>query len=211
MSYYSNEKNISPGRIDGNPVAGLRHRVAICTERVLDSALKQEQQENLTLRLTNITPPGAQVPYTFISAHSTAERPIITNLTISRLEERPAFARVKCTVTIPLSVKFKDNTGQNETADSQISVNQDIIMYVPQASVFPFEVKAMASVNCPSGRYTGENTFTVTACITIITKIIAETDLLIPSYGFCPSPRAIEFEKTECADFFDLPLYPSGK
>ena len=211
MSFFSDTNNISPGRIDGSAMNGLQHRVAICAERVLDSALKQEQRENVSLVLSG-TAPTAAAPYKFINAHSTTAAATVTNLSIVRLEERPAFARVKCTVVIPLTIKYENHSGEKNEGPSEIKVDEDVIMYVPNASIFPFEIKAQASVNCPNGKFIGSTqNCTVTACITIVTKITATTDLLLPAYGFCPSPRAIEFEKAECSDFFDLPLYPSGE
>ena len=208
MSFFSDTNNISPGRIDGNATNGLQHRVAVCVERVLDSAMKQEQRENVPLVVAGANHP----PYKFIGAKSNGSQAAVTNLTISRLSERPAFARVKCTVIIPLQINYENSAGDKHEGTSEIKIDEDVIMYVPQASIFPYEIKAQASVSCPSGKFTGDTAnLTATACITIITKVTASTDLLIPSYGFCPSPRAIEFEKAECSDFFDLPLYPSGE
>jgi|GEM_PF-1541991 len=217
MSYYSDANNVSPGRVEGNPAAGLRHRVAVAVERILDSALKQEQFDNITIKLSGVRNSGNEdgkknyKKFKFISANSSAAMGVVENLSISRLEERPSFARIKCTVAVPLLVKYNNSTGEELSAQSEIKVDEDVIMYVPQASVFPFEVKAMISCNCPSGRANSEHEFTVTALITIVIKIIANTDLLLPTYGYCPSPRAVDYDKSESRDFFDLPLYPSGK
>jgi len=135
----------------------------------------------------------------------------VKDLTIDRLPQRREFARVRCIVVIPICVTFEDCNGERCSAKSQIKVPMDVIMYVPRDSIFPFEVKAVASVNCPSGRMNGENAFIVTACNMIILKITAHTDLLLPTYGFCAAPPAVDFETKECDEFFDLPLYPSGR
>jgi len=210
MSYYSNKGNISPGAIDGNALDGLRTRVSISVKRVLDSCSKQLSLENTNLVL-DCVPPALAQPCVVLSAASTQVAAYLTDLRVARLEERPCFARVRCKVTVPLKVAYKDASGDEHLADSQITLPQDIVMYVPEASVFPFEIVAVASCNCMSARFTETSTINCTACLTIIIKVVAETDLLVPTYGYCPSPKAIDFEAQVCNKFFELPLYPSGK
>lgn len=189
---------------------GLSHRVAVNVVRVLDSCLKQVSNEGTVLHLSSLSPPH-EGPLKFISAVSTQKCGMVSDLSILRLEERQSFARIKCKVTIPLRVTFEDHSCEKHTAESQIVQPLDVILYVPNASVFPFEVTAVASCNCPTGRFTDHNTCVVTSCLTVILKVTADTDLLLPTYGFCPSPSAIDFEREACGDFFELPLYPSGK
>jgi hypothetical protein len=212
MSFFNSRGGSAiPGVIDGNALSGLRHRVAVCVERVLDACTRQETAENTKLHLSNIKPKGATPPYKFISAHSMQPAACIKDLTIDRQQQRQEFARVRCMVVIPICVTFEDSKGDRCSAESKISVPIDVIMYVPRDSIFPFEVKAVASVNCPSGREAGDGAFLVTACIMIVLKITADTDLLLPTYGFCAAPPAVNFETRECDEFFDLPLYPSGR
>jgi len=151
------------------------------------------------------------LPLAFQTAKSTQIEGNVSGLKVTRLEGRPCFARIECDVTVPLKVNYRCDEGIDHMADSSITVHEDIVMYVPEASVFPFEVVASASCNAPNGRFEDDQNFTCTACITIITKVVAETDLLIPAYGFCPSPKAVDFESEVCNKFFDLPLYPSGR
>jgi hypothetical protein len=212
MSFFNSRgAGVSPGVIEGNALHGLSYRVAVCVERVLDSCMKQDTAEHTKLQLSRFDKADAKPPFKFISATSAQSTAVVTDLTITRLPERPDFARVKCLVTIPMRVTFEDADGKQCIAESETSIAEDVIMYVPKCSIFPFEVKAIASVNCPNGKPSGDNAFIVTACYTIITKITANTDLLIPTYGFCQIPRAVDFTQDECNDFFDLPLYPSGK
>ena len=227
MSFFSNAKTVRPGRIDNTSHGGPRHRVAICVQRVLDSSMKQEKCENVKLRLVQPSQPRGRnrqrdtndsvetndnhEQFKFISAQSSQLHASVEDLNITRIEDRPAFARVRCTVVIPLTVKYRDERGKIHTANSETSTRQDVILYVPQPSMLPFEIKATAAVNCPTGHFTSADTVVVTSCLTTILKVVAETDLLVPSYGYMPIPQAIEYEKNECRDYFDLPLYPSGK
>ena len=205
MSFYNERGNgVYPGQVQGNPSAGLSHRVAVSVQRVLDSCMKQETAEGVKLKLTS-------KEGNFISANQAQSSANVTDLSIARLAERPEFARIKCNVVIPMRVTLGDSKDEQTTADSSLSIAQDVILYVPKNSIFPFEIKAVAAVNCPSGKVSDENTCVVTACYTIILKVVADTDLLIPTYGFCPTPQAVDFAKDESNDFFDLPLYPSGR
>ena len=213
MSFYnSRQAAVYPGPIAGDALCGLRHRVAVSVERVLDSCIKQGTAENVRLCLCDISPPNPSPPFKFVGAHSLRPAAIVSDVSIARLKERPEFARVKCTVTIPLRVDLEDLKGEQFTAESRISVAEDVVLFVPKNSIFPFEVKATAAITdaSASGKIS-DDSVTASICYTIITKIIADTDLMIPCYGFCPTPHAVDFEKCECNEFFDLPLYPSGK
>jgi len=210
MSYYSSRDNIAPGPIEGNASDGLRTRVAISVRRVLDSCSKQLSLDSARLDLKNIKP-TVPTPYTFTSAASTQVSATITELRVTRLDERPCFARVRCNVVVPLKVLFKDSNCDEHSTDSQIAIPQDVVMYVPEASVFPYEIVAAASCNCMTGKFDNACECYVSAYLTVIIKVVAETDLLVPAYGYCPSPKAVDFEQQAGNKFFDLPLYPSGK
>ena len=56
--------------------------------------------------------------------------------------------------------------------------------------------------------YLGNNQFRMTVCVTIILKVLANVEILIPSYGFCTIPPAEEFAESVCDEFFSLPLFP---
>jgi len=82
-------------------------------------------------------------------------------------------------------------------------------MFVPGESIFPFEVLATASANAPSG-HVQNGSICITLCATAITKVVTETDLLVPTYGISIAPPSVNFREDACKEFFDLPLYPRG-
>jgi len=209
MSNYRCRDRIKAGPIHGDPLEGLCHRVTISVKRVLDSCTKKEQLDNANLVLRNIST-RAIPPFTFTSAANTQVDAGVTNLVVTRLQERPCFARIQCNVNVPLQVGFLSSSGEQFYADSDITVSEDIVMFVPEASMFPFEITAVASCNFTSGTVEGSN-MSGTACLAVITKVIAETDLLMPTYGYCAPPDAVDFEEEVCNKFFELPLYPSGR
>ena len=91
-----------------------------------------------------------------------------------------------------------------------ITVPKDVILYVPDESVIPFQLESIVNAVCVSGKFIPGETFRfdVDVCITIILKIVAKVELLIPSFGFCEIPPCEEFAESVCDDIFNLPLFP---
>ena len=211
MSFFSNfQSDKCPGAISGNPLNGLCEKVCIQAQKIFDACIKQIQLENYTLTLTEL-PSDVTYPLTFISAKSVTSAGTISALTVERLADKPGCARVQATVSIPVEVLFIDANGTEGTAQSVITVKQDVLLFVPAPSIMPYKVTAEVSAVCAEGTFNeGENTFTVNACITIILKIAIDVEILLPSYGYCAIPPAQDYSQEVCAGFFELPLYPQG-
>ena len=214
MSFYSNfQSDKCPGPITGNPLTGLTEKVCIQAEKIFDAAIKQTQVENYTLTLTDLTPENPTYPLTFVSARSLTSAATVTNLNVERQADKSC-ARVQATVSIPVEVLYTDANGVEGSATATVSLNQDVLMAVPSASIIPYTVQAVMSVVAPEGTFDGTATapsFTVSLCVTIILKIAMQVELLVPSYGYCAIPPAQEFSQEICAGFFELPLYPRSK
>lgn len=209
MSFFCNfQSDKCPGPINGNPLNGLCEKVCIQAKKVFDACMQQSQLTDIVLNLTNITPVSPTYPLTFISAKSTTQTGVISNLLIEPLAERPHSARVKCDITIPVSVAFTDAAGVEGAATSYVTVSKDVILNIPSASIMPYNVEAVVSLVSTQGTYTGENQFTIDCCASIILKIVMEVELLVPSYGYTPIPPCQEYTQEVCAGFFELPMYP---
>ena len=209
MSFFTNNAtDRCPGRINGNPVSGLCERVCIQTKKVFDACMRQTQEDGITLTLTGFTPANPAFPLTFISAKSTQTEGVITSLQIDPLPDRPRFARVQATVVVPMEVLYSDANGVPGKAQSSVTLQQDIVMYIPEPSIIPFGIEAVVSVVAPEGVTVGDSTFTVSCCVTIIMKVVMNTELLVPSYGYAAIPPCQEYSQEVCAGFFDLPVYP---
>ena len=119
---------------------------------------------------------------------------------------------MQATVTVPIEVLYTDANGVAGSATSEMSFDQDIVMYVPEPSIIPFDVVAVVSVVCPDGTYVEGDTpaFTVSGCVTIISKVIMTVELLVPSYGYPVIPKCHEYANDVCSGFFDLPIYPGN-
>ncbi|MBR2330205.1 MAG: hypothetical protein IKA40_03065 [Clostridia bacterium] len=212
MSFYSNfQSDKCPGAVSGNPLNGITEKVCIQAEKIFDAGIRQTQIENYALTLTDITPETITYPLTFVSARSTTSQATITNLTVERQADKPC-ARVQATVSVPVEVLFTDATGVEGRATATVSLNQDVLLYVPAPSIMPFTVQAVASVVVPEGVYNPDTQgFTASLCVTVILKISMPVELLVPSYGYCAIPPIQDYSQEVCAGFFELPLYPQGQ
>jgi hypothetical protein len=209
MSFFCNfQSDRCPGPINGNPINGLCDKVCIQAKKVFDACMQQTQLNNVVLNITNLTPSNPTYPLTFISAKSTTQVGTITNLLIEPLNERPNSARVKTDVVVPVSVAYTDANGVEGVATATVTVPKDVILNIPSASIMPYSVEAVVSLVSTLGTYTGENEFTIDACVSIILKIVMEVELLIPSYGYASIPPCQDYTQEVCAGFFELPVYP---
>jgi len=210
MSFYSGTRQCCfPGPITGNPLQGLCEKVAIEAKKVFDACMKQIQETNVVVTVTDYVPANPALPLTFVSATCSSGTVPITNLSINRFEDRPCFARVTGEVNLPITITYTDANGVSGTATANITVDEDVVLYVPQPSVVPFTVEAFATCMGVDGDYTGENEFTLDACITLILKVVCPVDILVPSYGYAKIPPCQEFTQDVCTGFFELPLFPA--
>ena len=211
MSFFSNfQSDKCPGNITGNPLNGLNEKICIQVKRVFDACIMQNQQDDVAVTLYDFYPQNPTYPLTFTSARSSSTKGTMSNLAIDRLQDRPNCARGQCTVTIPIEVLYTDANGVEGFAKSQLTVNEDVILFIPQPSVMPYAVESVVSFVAPEGTYVNETTMTVSGCLTVILKVVMEVELLVPSYGYCAIPPYQEYTHEICTGFFELPLYPQG-
>ncbi len=212
MSFFSNNKESSrcPGPINGNATNGLCERVCIQTTKVFDSGIKQFTVADTSVVLTDLTPADPVEPLTFLGCSTTnGQEAVISNLVIDRFADRPNFARVTADVAVPVNINYVDANGVEGSGSGFVNTSVDVIMYVPQPSLIPFEIEAFASAVCSSGTYVSGSTFNISACITIILKVVVEAQIMVPSYGYCSIPVLQDFVESNCSPANNLPLYPS--
>lgn len=213
MSFYSNfQSDKCPGSLNSNPLNGLCEKVCIQAKKIFDACIKQVQIENYALPTGTFAPEAPKTPLTFVSARSTGEKPTVSGVSVERLADKQGCARVQATVTIPVEVVYTDADGNDGVMTTEVKIIEDVLLYVPAPSIMPFTIEAQASAVAAEGSYDeGANSFTVSACVTVILKVAIEVELLVPSYGYCAIPPAQDYSKEVCAGFFELPLYPKGR
>ena len=213
MSFYINNNNTCrPGGLCGNPSNGLCEKALIEVTKVFDACRQQTVESGLALNLTNFNPASPTSPLTFISATSSlTNSATISDVIIERIDQRPNFANVSGTVTIPITVQYRDANNVLGTATSTITVPVNVLMFVPQPSVTPINVTAFATFTSTIGSINQEGTIaTVTGCLNIIIKITANVDILVPSYGYPVIPPCQQTETQICPGPGELPLFPTA-
>ena len=153
MSFYTEARpGIFPGQTN-NITNGLCERICIQATKVFDACLNQTQIENYNLTLTNFNPANPVAPLTFVSGSSSGNSATVTNLIITRFDDRPNFARVQADINIPVTVTYTDANGTPGTATGTVTLSQDVVLYVPQPSLTPIDVIAFGSVVIASATY----------------------------------------------------------
>ncbi len=225
MSFYSYKNGNTagcPGIVGNDVLNGLNEKICIQVQRVYDSCLQQEQIDDVDVTLvsyglvpscgcgTNDTNENTQpvMPIAFESCRSTSTEGTIRDLTIDRLCDRPCFARVRCKIDVPIDILFTDANCREYIGRGVVTVNKDVLLSIPDESIVPYTLESMVSAICVSGTYRGNNVFRLTVCVTVILKVLAKVEILVPSYGFCTVPPCEEFADNVCDEFFSLPLFP---
>ena len=179
---------------------------------MFDACVSQTTETGVILPVTGFNPANPVQPLTFVSAQNQIGADVVvSDIVIDRLDQTPNYANVSMTITIPLTVTYRDANGTIGTASSSITVNKSAVLFVPQPSFTPIDIKANAVFSSTIGTTTAENTFTVTGCLQIVVKVTAVVDLLVPSYGYPVIPPCQACQNcSACAGVGDLPLYPTA-
>lgn len=212
MSFFINNNNQNrPGPISGNVTNGICEKALIETTKVFDACLSQTTETGVVLVVSNFEPANPTLPLTYISSEADPANPAtISDLVVTRLADRPNFANITGNVTIPLIVTYRDANGILGTATSSVTYPINTVLFYPQPSLSPIRVEVTAQFRSQIGAYTGENQFTVTGCLQIIVKVVAEVLLLIPSYGYPCLPDCQASEVNICPGVFDTPIFPTA-
>jgi len=186
-------------------------RVCIQTKKVFDACIKQASYENVSITLTETTPANPVLPLSFVGGRSTSIMAEVTNLVVTRLQNRPKYGRVEADLVIPIQINYIDANGVAGVGVGTLTLHQDIILLLPEASIMPYQVEAVVSVIVPEGNFGGTGTdliFNVTTCVAVIMKIVITAELIVPTYGYAVIPPCQEYNQEVCAGFFELPLFP---
>ena len=212
MSFYINNTNPNkPGPISGNALNGICEKILIETTKVFDACICTSTENGIILQLSGFNPADPVLPLTFVSAeNTTGSTATITDLVVDRIDTCPNYANVSFTITIPVTVTYRDANGMLGTAATTVVVNKSAILFVPQPALTPVDISAIASFRSQIGVFTAPNIFTVTGCIQIIIRVTSVVDVLIPSYGYPCLPPCHTAPANACPGLQDLPIYPTA-
>ncbi len=180
-------------------------RVIVSTKRVFDACMQQFAEENATLTVDFI---GGVPPYTFVSGQNTDT--IVQDVTTTPIDGSPC-SRVRIDLTIPLQINAIDSEGAEFGGDASVNVSKDVMLRVPLNALTPATVEVTSTVVVLDGVFTNETTLTCTICYTIIVKIVANVDLVLPTAGYPIIPECEDYSEDICTGVFSQPLYPHSR
>ena len=125
-------------------------------------------------------------------------------MSVERLCDRPCFARVRGQIDVPIDILFTDSTCREYIGRGVVTVDKDVLLSIPDESIVPYTIEAMVSAICVSGTYLRNNVFELEICVTVVLKVLAKVEILVPSYGFCDVPPCEEFADSVCDEFHKL-------
>ncbi|MFA6867417.1 MAG: hypothetical protein WCR54_07875 [Clostridia bacterium] len=189
----------SPARCCTNN--NMAERVCIDTKRVFDVCIQRLSLET-TLNVDFDTPP-VNPTVTKVASSGSGE---IVNLDIQPIEGSRA-SRVKYTLEVPILVEVTNAGGLKSTGTSMVSLDQDLVLYVPEDGVFAPTIDAAAVIVGIQNSLSG-SVLTATLCVTIITKVVANVILVVPSYGYPILPPCQKYKEDSCSGMFESPIFP---
>ena len=178
-----------------------------CTCPSCGGMTHQEAVENAENACGPLPQPCGQ--WTFESCRSSTTAGTISNLCIERMcdgrSSRVCAARCRCrsTCSSPTALPGVDGPDDGLRRQGRADVH-------PRRFHHPLHLESLVSAICVSGNYIGNCTFEITICVTVVLKVLAEVDIMVPTYGFCQIPPCEEFAENVCDEFFSLPLFPQS-
>ena len=200
---------ISSGPTD-NPTQGLRYRVVISCNRILDSAIIELALDNAVIAMGAVSS-TAVVPFTITATKSFPHETRMENTVVTPLPDKQNHARVTADIIIPLKIYFTDKLGNHYHTHTVFTYKEDIVLFIPDNASFPYEITSEGTTDLSHGEADKKTATISKLCVRIITRVRANTDLLIPCYGYAPISPATLYEERTCKEFFNQPLFPHGK
>ncbi|MBO5772819.1 MAG: hypothetical protein J6R37_03360 [Clostridia bacterium] len=193
-------------------------KVCIQAKRVFDACMKQVSLQQIAIQVSDVTPPNPTTPLRFVSSRSSSTTGTLTNLVVERLPERHNCGRVQADLNVPLEFTYLDANNVEGTGQGTLVLPIDVVMYLPEPSVIPYQIEATVSAISPEGAYTGTEViddityyiFTINVCLTVILKVTMDVALVVSTFGYAQIPPSQDYTQEVCSGYFELPLYPQN-
>lgn len=205
-----------PGNnFDGN---SCNEKICIEAKKVFDACMKQTTLQQITVSVSDVTPPDPALPLRFVSCKSSTTKGIIENLVVERLQDRPKYGRVEADIVVPVEVTYIDANNVEGSGEGTVTVPVNVVMYLPEPSIIPYKIEASVSAVSPDGEFAQTQVidgityyiFVINCCVTAILKVTMNVELIVPTYGYAVIPPCQEYTEEICSGYFELPLYPGS-
>lgn len=196
---------IRAGRIVGNPSDGLCERICIEVRRVFDGCRESADNNTYTFVLSDISA-AAIPPFTFVSAYNGGDARF-DNVTETALAG--GLTRAEGDIVIPVTVSFTDANSDPYTARSELKLHRTFVLNTPDSAVVPYRYSVLAALRSEIGSFTSNDTASITLCYTFVIKVVADVDVMVPSYGYAVYPDCGACDGDICRQLLGVPLFPT--
>ena len=148
---------------------------------------------------------GGETAETVVSLNSSGAS-TVSDLVISPITGSTS-SRVQYTLTVPVTVVATSTAGAQITGTGSMTFDEDIVLRVPSNGLIAPTIEVTAVVDGVQNSLAGTQV-TTNACVTIITKVVADVILVVPSYGYPTIPPCQEYTQDVCSGLFGSPVYP---
>lgn len=176
-------------------------KTCIEVRRVFDACI---QQRSVSTTLT--VDFGSETATSILSLNNSGES-VISALSVTPIAGT-CTSRVSFTITTPITVTGTNSAGTTITGTSSMSFDMDIVLRVPQDGVISPQITATVAIIGLQNTVASGNTVTTNACVTIITKVVADVILIIPTNGYPVLPPCQEYTQDVCSGVFNTPVFP---
>lgn len=125
--------------------------------------------------------------------------------THTQIQEDPPLLRILVSYSYDVVVKYETESGDIRCVSEEVSKTKQVILFGTEEMHIPVEkvIKCLGcdiidgDIRCEVGEF-------------FVIKTALEVQLLIPAYGFCPTPPECEELPTRCEEFLQHPprLFP---
>ena len=176
-------------------------KACVDVKRVFDACLSQSS----VTETLEVTFEGDPTGYTVTSLSSSGPAEL-SDLVIAPITGS-ACSRVSYTATVPVTVVATNAMGAQLVGTSTFTVQKDIMLRVPSDGVIAPTVEATVIIVGLQSTLAGTEV-TTTACVTVITKVVADVILVVPTYGYPTLPPCQEYTQDACSGVFNTPVLP---
>lgn len=128
-------------------------------------------------------------------------------LNVTEIPGKPHFKRVRFTLRIPYEVVTKcgDTIKRNLP-----NIEKDIVLFMPESrDEFEFKIVVETSTKVLRESKLDCDTFTFAAGVFAIIKVVGKVQLMVPAYGFCPTPcECHNYSEEDICDEFEEDCFP---
>ncbi len=196
-----------PHHPDGQHYPGFK-TACIIVDKVYFQCQQRECFENVRVRV----PDGCIPKSKFLDVIFNPGEIIRGTLVITDIPNRPNFRRVRFKVKVTFTVRVKNmTTGTIESITKELPpIQKDIVLYIPEArDEFTFKVIVETLSESLTEPVYDDKFLIFTIGVFMITKVVGKVQLLVPEYGFCPTPDECEdFQQDEICDEFEMSEFP---